>query len=80
MVTIGADLHKRTHTLVAADAVGRELAGCTVKATAEGHAKALRWARRWDQRTWALGGLPAGLPTPRGRPPARWRAGGARGA
>jgi hypothetical protein len=29
MVTIGADLHKRTHTLVATDAVGRELAGCT---------------------------------------------------
>jgi transposase len=54
MVTIGADLHKRTHTLVATDAVGRELAGCTVKATAEGHAKALGWARRWDQRTWAL--------------------------
>jgi transposase len=54
MVIIGADLHKRTHTLVSADAVGRKAASCTVKATAAGHAEALRWARQWPERTWAL--------------------------
>lgn len=54
MVTIGVDLHKRTHTLVVADQVGRQLATRTVRATADGHVEALRWAKGWAERTWAL--------------------------
>jgi hypothetical protein len=42
MVVVGADVHKRTHTFVAVDEVGRQLGEVTVSADAEGHAKALR--------------------------------------
>jgi transposase len=45
MVVVGADVHKRTHTFVAVDQVGRQVGQLTVDATGEGHAKALRWAR-----------------------------------
>lgn len=54
MVTLGSDSHKRTHTLVAVDANGRQLASRTVVATSAGHLEALRWARRWPERRWAL--------------------------
>src|SRR5262245_55981126 len=54
MVTLGSDSHKRTHTLVAADAKGRQLASRTVAATSAGHLEALRWAQRWPERRWAL--------------------------
>ena len=55
MVTIGADLHKRTHTLVAVDEHGRKLAERTVGATPRGHLELLAWAREhFDERTWAL--------------------------
>jgi transposase len=54
MVTIGVDLHKRTHTLVAADPAGRQLATKTVRAMAAGHIEALGWAKSWPERTWAL--------------------------
>ena len=54
MVTVGTDSHKRSHTLVAVDANGRELAHTTVAATPAGHLQGLRWARKWPQRTWAL--------------------------
>jgi transposase len=54
MVTIGADLHKRTHTLVAVDDIGRRLAEKTAPATATGHLELLRWAARWPERTFAL--------------------------
>ena len=37
MIVIGADSHKRTHTVVALDAVGRCLAEKTVPTTSEGH-------------------------------------------
>ena len=53
-VVIGVDAHKRTHTLVASDELGRELAAKTVQATAEGHLAALLWADRWPARRWAL--------------------------
>ena len=53
-VVIGVDAHKRTHTLVAADELGRELANKTLAATADGHLAALAWARRWPRRRWAL--------------------------
>jgi len=55
MVTIGADLHKRTHTVVAVDEHGRKLAERTVTATPAGHLTLLRWAReRFAERRWAL--------------------------
>lgn len=55
MVTIGADLHKRSHTLVAVDERGRKLAERTASATPAGHLALLRWAReRFDERHWAL--------------------------
>jgi transposase len=54
MVTLGSDCHKRSHTVVAVDGNGRELARRTVAATAAGHLEALRWARKWPQRQWAL--------------------------
>jgi transposase len=54
MVMVGTDLHKRTHTLVAADVNGRELAAKTVPATPAGHLDALRWVQQWPDRTWAL--------------------------
>lgn len=45
MVVVGADVHKRTHTFVAVDEVGRELGQVTVTADEKGHGKAIRWAR-----------------------------------
>ncbi|WNG86076.1 IS110 family transposase [Mycobacterium sp. ITM-2016-00317] len=46
MVVVGTDVHKRTHTFVAVDAVGRKLAEKVVPATTGGHLKALAWARQ----------------------------------
>ena len=54
MVILGVDAHKRTHTFVVVDEVGRKLAERTVAATEEGHIEALAWARRWDTRRFAL--------------------------
>lgn len=54
MVIIGADLHKRTHTLVAVDEAGRKLAERTAPATPAGHLELVRWAGRWPQRSFAL--------------------------
>jgi transposase len=54
MVTIGADSHKRSHTFVAVDEVGKKLAERTVPATSEGHLDALEWAERWPGRSWAI--------------------------
>ena len=55
MVTIGADLHKRSHTLVAVDERGRKLAERTASATPAGHLALLRWARGcFAEQTWAL--------------------------
>lgn len=54
MVVLGTDAHKRSHTVVAADAGGAELGSITVPATREGHLRALRWAGRFDSRRWAI--------------------------
>jgi transposase len=54
VVTIGVDSHKRTHTLVAVDDVGKKLAERTLAATSEGHLDALAWAERWPERRWAI--------------------------
>lgn len=45
MVVVGADVHKRTHTFVAVDEVGRQLGEKVVETTTAGHRKAVRWAR-----------------------------------
>lgn len=45
MVVVGTDVHKRTHTFVAVNEVGRKLDEKVVAATTAGHAKAVVWAR-----------------------------------
>ena len=45
MIVVGIDAHKRTHTLVAVDAVGRKLGETTLPATTDGHTKAMWWVR-----------------------------------
>ena len=54
LIVIGVDAHKRTHTLVATDRVGRRLAETTVAATTDGHLVALEWASGWPTRKWAV--------------------------
>jgi transposase len=54
MVTLGADCHKLSHTVVAVDEAGRRLASRRVTATPEGHFEVLGWAERWGERRWAL--------------------------
>jgi transposase len=51
---IGADSHKRTHTVVALDAVGRRLGELTVPATSAGHLRLVEWAVQWDAVSFAL--------------------------
>jgi transposase len=46
MVVVGADVHKRTHTFVAVDEVGRKLGEKVVMATSAGHLEAVMWARQ----------------------------------
>jgi transposase len=54
MVVIGVDAHKRTHTLVALDEVGRRLGERTVATTSEGHLAAVQWAAKWPKVRFAL--------------------------
>jgi transposase len=54
MVTIGVDAHKRSHTLVVVDEVGRKLGDKTVAATPDGHLEAVEWATRWPERIFAI--------------------------
>jgi transposase len=54
MVVIGADLHKRSHTLVAVDGSGRKLAEKTASATSAGHLELRRWLGQWPDRTVGL--------------------------
>ena len=46
MVTIGIDPHKRTHSAVAVDEVGKQLANRTVRAVKSGFGGLLGWARK----------------------------------
>ncbi len=46
MVTLGVDAHKRTHTVVAIDANGRQLASKTIPTTTKDHLGLLRWAEQ----------------------------------
>jgi transposase len=56
MVVVGADVHKRTHTFVAVDEVGRKLAEKVVAATTAGHGEAVMWARELfgAEVVWAI--------------------------
>jgi transposase len=54
MVVIGVDAHKRTHTLVAVDELGRKLGERTVATTSEGHLLAAQWAGQWPGARFAL--------------------------
>jgi transposase len=54
MVVIGVDSHKSTHTAVTIDETGRKLAERTVAARTPGHLELVRWAARFEQRTFAL--------------------------
>lgn len=47
MVMIGADSHKRTHTVVAVDEVGRRLGTKTVRTNSEGHLALVEWATQF---------------------------------
>ncbi|MET7336031.1 transposase [Nonomuraea sp. NPDC005650] len=52
----GIDPHKRTHTAVAVDEVGRKKGERTVQARDLGHVQLLAWARKLapEQRVWAV--------------------------
>jgi len=56
MITLGIDAHKRTHTVVAVDEVGRELGKKTTTATtSEEHLDLVCWSERFGpERTWAV--------------------------
>ena len=54
MVTLGADTHKATHTIVAIDELGRPLGETTVQATEAGHRKLIAWAAQFPERRFAL--------------------------
>ncbi len=54
LVTIGADSHKASHTVVAVDQVGRVLGEKQVRATSEGHLLLVQWAARFDHVVFAL--------------------------
>lgn len=56
MVTFGIDAHKRTHTVVAVDDLGRQLGSKTTTATtSEDHFEMLRWAQGFGgERLWAV--------------------------
>src|SRR5258708_15989338 len=54
MVTFGGDSHKRSHTLVAVDENGRQLAERTVPATSSGYMAGWDGAGQWSEGRWAL--------------------------
>lgn len=58
MITLGIDAHKRTHTVVAVDELGRQLATKTTSTTTTAdHLGLLRWAEALDgghEREWAV--------------------------
>ena len=47
MVMIGTDSHKRTHTVVALDEVGRQLGIKTVRTNSEGHLALVEWSAQF---------------------------------
>ena len=55
MVIIGIDAHKRSHTVVAVDEQGRQLAQRTVGTTSGDHLELVAWAAKLEEaRLWAV--------------------------
>src|SRR5262245_21057403 len=56
MIMLGIDAHKRSHTVVAVDDLGRQLGTKTTKGTTTAeHLGLIRWADRFGaQPTWAV--------------------------
>jgi transposase len=56
MIMLGIDAHKRTHTIVAVDDLGRQVASRTTQATTSAdHLALIQWADRFGpDRTWAV--------------------------
>jgi transposase len=55
MVILGIDAHKRSHTVVAVDELGCQLAVTTVAATTPAHVELWEWARGFGPgRSWAV--------------------------
>lgn len=56
MITLGIDAHKRSHTVVAVDEVGRELGEKTTRCTStESHLDLVRWSDQFgSDRQWAV--------------------------
>jgi transposase len=55
MVTIGIDPHKQTHTGVAVDQLGVQIAQRTAAARCEGFGQLLEWGRKLDgERVWVI--------------------------
>jgi transposase len=55
MVTFGIDAHKRTHTVVAVNDVGRQLASRSFATTTAAHLELLCWAQEFTgERRWAV--------------------------
>jgi transposase len=54
MVTIGIDAHKRSHTVVAVDEQGRQLARRSVGTTSADHLGLVAWAGGLGERRWAV--------------------------
>ena len=52
MLVIGIDAHKRCHTAVAVDGLGRQVAVRTVNAATADHLGLLRWAEQLDRERW----------------------------
>ncbi|WP_330294170.1 IS110 family transposase [Streptomyces griseorubiginosus] len=54
MHVVGIDGHKKTHTLVAVDPLGRRASEVTVPATPAGHAQAIKWIAQFGQVLLAI--------------------------
>jgi transposase len=55
MVVLGVDAHKRAHTVVAVDQLGRRLGERTTGTTSQDHLALLGWAEKFgQQRLWAV--------------------------
>ena len=50
MVMIGTDSHKRTHTVIALDEVGRRLGTKTVRTNSDGHLALVEWSSQFADR------------------------------
>lgn len=54
MLVVGIDAHKRTHTAVAVDELGKQIAVKTVRTTRAGHLDLVRWAKGLGEHRFAV--------------------------